>query len=105
MTSAVKRLPQSEWLAQLLSRRDPATGDLKVSALDLNHLHAKTSEAQAAAFRDSLKLIAELLKDLGITDDVCPGIRNFKPSCTMNEVPRCSGAQGGSSGAWGRGRR
>ena len=76
---------QSEWLCQLLSRRDPATGQLHVTSLDLSLLHSKTSEAQAAAFKESLKLIAELLKDMGITDEVSPRILNFRPASSMND--------------------
>ena len=76
---------QSEWLGQLLSRRDAATGKLHVMALDLSLLHSKTSEAQAAATKHSLKLIAELLNDLGITDEVRPAILNFRPASSMND--------------------
>ena len=50
---------QSEWLGQLLSRRDPNSGELKVSALDLSELHSKTAEAQHAAFKESLKAMVK----------------------------------------------
>ena len=76
---------QSEWLCQLLSRRDPNSGELKVSALDLSELHCKTAEAQHAAFKESLKAMAELLRDVGITDDLSPAILGFKPSSSMND--------------------
>ena len=75
---------QSEYLVQLLSRRDE-NGKLQTTALDLNLLHSKTSEAQAAAFRESLRLTAELLKDLGITDEVSPRLLAFTPASTMND--------------------
>ena len=75
---------QSEWLIQLLSRRD-ASGKLQVTALDLNRLHSKTSEAQHEAFKGSLKLVAELLRDLGITEEVSPRLLNFKVASTMND--------------------
>ena len=76
---------QSEWLCQLLSRRDPNSGELKVSALDLSELQCKTAEAQHAAFKESLKAMAELLRDVGITDDLSPAILGFKPSSSMND--------------------
>ena len=75
---------QSEWLAQLLSRRG-ADGKLHTTALDLSLLHSKTSEAQLAAFQASLKSVAELCRDVGVTDEVSPRLLDFKPSCTMND--------------------
>ena len=81
---------QSEWLAQLLSRRDESTGKLHVTALDLSLLHSKTSEAQAAACRESIKLVAELVKDVGITDEVSPAILNVDLACG-------SGSQGSAT--------
>lgn len=75
---------QSEWLAQLLSRRDEC-GKLQITALDLNLLHSKTSEAQNAAFRESLKLCAEICRELGVSDDVSPAILEFTPSASMND--------------------
>jgi len=76
---------QSEWLCQLLSRRDPNSGALKVTALDLSELHSKTAEAQHAAFKESLKAVAEVLRDIGIIDDLSPAILGCKPSSSMND--------------------
>eukprot|EP00965_Chrysotila_dentata_P024354 806556-Pleurochrysis_carterae.AAC.1 len=58
---------QTEYLAQLLPRRD-ADGNLKARALDLTMLQSKTSEAQAEAFNESLRETAALLRDVGITE-------------------------------------
>jgi len=51
----------------------------------LSELHSKTAEAQHAAFKESLKAMAELLRDIGITDDLSPAILGFKPSSSMND--------------------
>eukprot|EP00966_Prymnesium_polylepis_P198499 4600160-Prymnesium_polylepis.1 len=75
---------QSEWLSQLLSRRD-ANGKLQVTALDLSLLHSKTSEAQKAAMVESLRTVAETCRDVGVTDDLSPRLLNFKPDSTMND--------------------
>ena len=75
---------QSEWLAQLLSRRD-MNGKLQVTSLDLNLLHSKTSEAQHAAFKESTRLIAETCRDLGVTKELSPRLVNFKPDATQND--------------------
>eukprot|EP00966_Prymnesium_polylepis_P068930 1601355-Prymnesium_polylepis.1 len=75
---------QSEWLSQLLSRRD-ANGKLQVSALDLSLLHSKTAEAQHAALLESLRLIAETCRDVGVTEEVSPRLLNFKPDSTQND--------------------
>ena len=63
---------QSEWLCQLLSRRDPNSGELKVTALDLSELHSKTAEAQHAAFKESLKAVAEVLRDIAVLPMIFP---------------------------------
>ena len=63
---------QSEWLCQLLSRRDPNSGALKVTALDLSELHSKTAEAQHAAFKESLKAVAEVLRDIAVLPMISP---------------------------------
>jgi len=63
---------QSEWLCQLLSPRDPNSGALKVTALDLSELHSKTAEAQHAAFKESLKAVAEVLRDIAVLPMIFP---------------------------------
>ena len=91
---------QSEWLCQLLSRRDPNSGELKVSALDLSELQCKTAAAQHAAFKESLKAMAELLRDVGITDDLSPAILGFNVQAVqLDERPSPSGSEVGSPSA------
>eukprot|EP00966_Prymnesium_polylepis_P325229 7381210-Prymnesium_polylepis.1 len=75
---------QSEWLSQLLSRRD-ANGKLQCTALDLSLLHSKTAEAQKVAMTESLRLIAETCRDVGITEEVSPRLLEFKPDATIND--------------------
>jgi hypothetical protein len=75
---------QSEWCAHLLSRRG-ADGKLNISALDLSLMNAKTAEAQSQSFTDSLKLTAELLRDVGVTEEISPLIVDFKPESSMND--------------------
>ena len=66
-------------------RRDPDSGALKVTALDASELHSKTTEAQMAAFKESLNQETELLRDVGIIDDVSPTILAFQPTSLMND--------------------
>eukprot|EP00965_Chrysotila_dentata_P009171 298766-Pleurochrysis_carterae.AAC.1 len=54
-------------------------------ALDLTMLQNKTSEAQAEAFKKSLREPAALLRDVGITEAMEQGILNFVPASTMND--------------------
>lgn len=75
---------QSEWLSQLLSHRD-ANGRLNVTALDLSLLHSKTAEAQHKAFKESLRLVAETCRAVGIPDEALPRLMEFNPTATMND--------------------
>ena len=62
----------------------------QVSALDLSLLHSKTAEAHLQSFNESLKLTAELLRDVGTEPDGgrvlvefylawCPHCKRFRP--------------------------
>jgi len=75
---------QTDYLAQLLSHRD-ASGKLQTIALDLSTLHGKSSEAQCAAFRESMRAVAEICRDLNVTTAVEPMLLNFTPSSSMND--------------------
>jgi len=75
---------QTDYLAQLLSHRD-ASGKLQTIALDLSTLHGKSSEAQCAAFRESMRAVAEICRDLKVTTAVEPMLLNFTPSSSMND--------------------
>eukprot|EP00965_Chrysotila_dentata_P226625 6195524-Pleurochrysis_carterae.AAC.1 len=46
---------------------------------------SKTSEAQAEAFKESLRETAALLRDVGITKAIEPHILNFVPASTMKD--------------------
>ena len=48
-------------------------------------LQGKTAEAQHAAFKESLELVTELCRDVGVTDDVSPRLMNFTVAATMND--------------------
>eukprot|EP00965_Chrysotila_dentata_P056108 1859682-Pleurochrysis_carterae.AAC.1 len=48
-------------------------------------LQSKTSAAQAEAFKESLREMAELLRDVGITETMEPRILDFVPAWTMND--------------------
>ena len=75
---------QVDYLGQLLSRR--VNGKLEIKALSLDALRSKTSEAQAAAFRDSLEQIADLMVKAGKADPrAAELIRRFMPTCSMND--------------------
>jgi hypothetical protein len=50
---------QSEWLAQLLSKRG-TDGKLRATALDLSLLHSKTSEAQHEAMQATIVALTRL---------------------------------------------
>eukprot|EP00965_Chrysotila_dentata_P016294 538840-Pleurochrysis_carterae.AAC.1 len=50
-------------------------------------LQSKTSEAQAEAFRESLRETAALLRDVGITEAMEPRILNFAPVSFDDERP------------------
>lgn len=75
---------QSEWLSQLLSHRD-ANGKLQITALDLSILHSKTAEAQNQAFKESLRLITETCRSVGMIEEALPRLIDFKPTATMND--------------------
>ena len=56
-----------------------------MTALDVSELHSKATEAQMAAFKESLNQETELLRDVGIIDDVSPTILAFQPTSSMND--------------------
>ena len=56
-----------------------------MTALDVSELHSKTTEAQMAAFKESLKQVTELLRDVGIIYDVSSTILTFQPTSSMND--------------------
>eukprot|EP00965_Chrysotila_dentata_P173563 5729823-Pleurochrysis_carterae.AAC.1 len=48
-------------------------------------LQSKTSEAQAEAFKESLRETASLLRDVGITEAMKPRILDFAPASTIHD--------------------
>eukprot|EP00965_Chrysotila_dentata_P028675 953031-Pleurochrysis_carterae.AAC.1 len=75
---------QTEYIVHLLSRRN-ADGNLQTTVLDLNMLNSKTAAALAEVFKESLRLTAAILREVGITESMKPHILNFRPDSTMND--------------------
>lgn len=55
---------------------------LRLISAFLSLLHSKNSEAQHRALMESLRLVAETCRDVGITDELAPRLMNFKPDAT-----------------------
>ena len=76
---------QSEWLAQILSKRDK-DGKLAVFAIDMAVMDSKTAEAQAVRFTEALADIADAAEAAGeINAATAARLRSFKPTCAMND--------------------
>jgi hypothetical protein len=76
---------QSEWLAQILSKRD-ADGKLVLFAIDMAVMDSKTAEAQYARFTEALSEIADAAEAAAEIDaPTAERLRRFKPTCSMND--------------------